>query len=168
MQKEGVSLDQLAIIFDTLLSAGHKPAKVRQLLGKAVKKTRKHATDFDGLCQLFRLKPDSGIVKPKNAWQLFLAEYRLNNKGQKLAGSEQTMRASKLWAELEDKDKEPYNIEASKQSELYKEQKLAIDGPKPNRSRGRPRKTDPINLNLEHLQDLEHDNDSDTDSDVDN
>ena len=114
-----LSFEQLGIVFDTLLSAGHKPAKMRQLLSKASKKTHKGTIDFNGLCQLFRLKPDSGITKPKNAWQLFLAEFRVKNKALNLAGSEQTMRASKLWAELSDTHKEPYNIEASKQSELY-------------------------------------------------
>ena len=162
MEKNAVTLDQLAIVFDTLLSAGHKPAKMRQLLGKASKKAHKQSIDFDGLCQLFRMKPESGIVKPKNAWQLYLAEYREKTKGQKLAGSEQTMRASKLWAELDEKEKEPYNIEASKQSEVYKEQKEAIEGPKPNRSRGRPRKKE-----LNDLQELEDDNDSDSDIDSD-
>ena len=85
------------------------------------------------------------------------------NKGQKIAGSEQTMRASKLWAELTETQKEPYNIEASKQSEVYKEQKVALDGPKPNRSRGRPRKVD-TNINID-LGDEDDDHSDSEDSD---
>ena len=135
---------QLSIILQTLTSE-NKPAKIRSLVKKAKKRCEKEQATYDTILTLFRTKPDSGLVKPKNAWQLFLAEFRKGLDGD-LAGSEQTKRASTAWKALNSAEKQPYIDEAANQSAKYKLQKEEINGPKLVRGRGRPRKDMSIDL----------------------
>lgn len=142
--------NQLSIIFSTLFSGEHKPAAQRKLVLKLSKKLDKDESDFDSILSILRPKPGSSLTKPKNAWQLFLAEFRTNMKDG-VAGSEQTKLASAAWKEMDSDQKKPYEDEAALQSAKYKLQKEQIDGPKKVRGRGRPKKEQVIDLSDDML-----------------
>lgn len=152
--------NQLSIIFSTLFSGEHKPAAQRKLVLKLSKKLEKDESDFDSILSILRPKPGSSLTKPKNAWQLFLAEFRSNMKDG-VAGSEQTKLASAAWKDMDSDQKKPYEDEAAIQSAKYKLEKEKIDGPKKVRGRGRPKKEEVIDLSDDMLdsddEDEQHD-----------
>ena len=139
------SNEELSNILQTLVNGENKPTKVRSLVKKACNRLEKNNATYENLLLLFRGKPETGLIKPKNAWQLFLAEFREGIKDT-IAGSEQTKRASAAWRSMSDSAKEQYIIEAENQSSKYKLAKEALIGEKPIRPRGRPRKNIVVNL----------------------
>ena len=151
------SQSQLSTIFSTLINSDHKPNSLRRLVAKVTKKLDKAECDFDYILQTFRPKPENSLKKPKNAWQLFLSEFRQKLEG--VAGSEQTKLASAEWKKLSSEEKEPYENRAKIESGEYKKEKEKLEGPKEVRGRGRPKKEKSRDLSLDEDEDDEDDED---------
>ena len=153
---ETFSQTQLSTILSTMMNSDHKPNALRRLVGKITKKLDKGDCDFDYILQTFRPKPENSLKKPKNAWQLFLSEFREKLEG--VAGSEQTKLASAEWKKLSSEQKEPYENKAKIESDEYKKEKEKLEGPKEVRGRGRPKKEKSRDLSLdEDDEDEDHD-----------
>tara|TARA_X000000950_G_scaffold90799_1_gene114240 strand:- start:223 stop:1050 length:828 start_codon:yes stop_codon:yes gene_type:complete len=141
------SQSQLSTILTTMMNSDHKPNSLRRLVSKVTKKLDKGDCDFDYILQTFRPKPENTLKKPKNAWQLFLSEFREKLEG--VAGSEQTKLASAQWKKLSSEEKEPYENRAKIESDEYKKEKEKLEGPKEIRGRGRPKKEKSRDLSLD-------------------
>ena len=141
------SQSQLSTILTTMMNSDHKPNSLRRLVAKVTKKLDKGDCDFDYILQTFRPKPENSLKKPKNAWQLFLSEFREKLEG--VAGSEQTKLASAQWKKLSSEEKEPYENRAKIESDEYKKEKEKLEGPKEIRGRGRPKKEKSRDLSLD-------------------
>jgi len=148
---ETFSQSQLSTILTTMMNSDHKPNSLRRLVGKVTKKLDKGDCDFDYILQTFRPKPENTLKKPKNAWQLFLSEFREKLEG--VAGSEQTKLASAEWKKLSSEEKEPYEERAKIESDEYKKEKEKLEGPKEIRGRGRPKKEKSRDLSLDDEDD---------------
>ena len=152
---ETFSQSQLSTILTTMMNSDHKPNSLRRLVGKVTKKLDKGDCDFDYILQTFRPKPENTLKKPKNAWQLFLSEFREKLEG--VAGSEQTKLASAEWKKLSSEEKEPYEERAKIESDEYKKEKEKLEGPKEIRGRGRPKKEKSRDLSLDEDEDDDDD-----------
>ena len=82
---------------------------------------------------------DGTLKKPKNAWQLFLADFRENSKEVEVGmnGAAIVKLASPIWEKMTDDEKKPFTEEATKLSKSYKDAKVEMS-PKKKQGEKRP------------------------------
>ena len=101
--------------------ASKKGKQLNTILEKAQRMIEKE-DGIEKIVKLFEEKKPKRLKRGRNSWQIFIAEKRSEFEPG-MDGKQQLKKASELWGELTDEEKEPYIKEAKKESENYKTQK---------------------------------------------
>ena len=124
--------EQMNAILQSVQNTGGK--KVGDKIGKVLALSDKKFTTEKIVEMLAGSRRDGALKKPKNAWQLFLVDFREGDAIEPgMNGAEIVKMASPIWKKMTNDEKKPFEDEAGKLSLAYKEAK-GKNSPKKNDS----------------------------------
>ncbi|OUU27296.1 MAG: hypothetical protein CBB97_06215 [Candidatus Endolissoclinum sp. TMED37] len=129
--------DQMNAILQAIQANSGK--KMNAKLGKILETPDKKISAEKIVEMINGSRRDGTLKKPKNAWQLFLADFRENSKEVEVGmnGAAIVKLASPVWEKMTDDQKKPFTEEATKLSKSYKDTKNEMS-PKKKQGEKRP------------------------------